>query len=1422
VDVNSERWVTVADSPHDHEREALAWLRRRLPDREPFHVWTNFEFTAQSGKLYEVDALVVADTGLYLVEIKSHPGSMAGDGSRWTWTTPEGNQRTLDNPRLLANSKAKALKTLLDRSKTFRKNHRGVPYVNEAVFLSDPDLTVTLAPAGRHNVYGRDPEKGEETPRQRQGLTGIVDLLTDLDAERAGHPVRRIDRPTARDLAKAIEEIGIRERSSRRKVGDYVLGELLTDVDADRDTGVAYQDFEATHASIDGLVRRLRLYPLERNATTEQREAATRAAKREFEILHPLDHPGIARPVDYTEHERGPVLLFDHDPTSVPVDRWLVEHGEQLTVEDRLGLFRDIAEAVGYAHNEGIFHRALCPSAVLVGGELDQPRVQVTNWHTAARIATGTTHTTLSGTAHVDDLAAGDAALYRAPEASQPEARPATLDVFSLGCLAAFLLTGEHPAPTPTALLTQLTAGGAVTLEATGDAVADDLAGFVVEATNADAGARLATVADVLAYLDSLEEEWTTPEREDEPHILAAHRGQTLEQGRFKVLGRLGQGSSALALLARDTSLDRFVVLKVATEPATNALLQAEGEVLGQLHHPRIVQLLDGPLEIDGHVTLVLSYAGPEVDLDRDEPVRGPRTLADRIGDLGLEFTQRFGDDLLDALRHLEEVGVGHRDIKPANLGVTELGAKHELHLVLFDFSLARAPAERIDAGTAGYLDPFLKRRRRWDPAADRYSAAVVLYEMLTGRRPVYGDGSTDPALAQVPQPLRLDLVAHPPALTQFFTTALAADADDRFGTADDMFRAWRAAWDDADQPVDAASPFGVPSTTTPSTPLAGLGLSNRAVHALENVDVLTVGELLDLPTNRLRGLRGVGSKTRAELVAAVAALRSHLPGPTAGATSPTSGEAPTGETTVDSDDQAGAAGDRLADTARRLVPRSSRADGGTTERVLRRALGLDDPIDPWPNQSDLATEAHVSRQRTSQIMGKARARWAKQPAVTEVRDWVASSLDQFNDVATFDQLAQRLSVHRPDGTDPDLARHATAVLRAALLVEADRHEPRLLTRRMPASAVVTATRPDDVTFGPALADYVTALADATDTLVADRSLVSRADLVTALREVPVPAGARPLPDAHLAEVAAAASTGAAVTSRLELYRKGLPAAEALAEARRALVGLRNVGPSEIRRKVAARFPEAEPLPDRPELDELLRRAGLDLAWNAASGHYELPTPPTINPTATGTATRFGALVAVPLAPVELDAAADFDERLAASTHHGGLVVLLADRADLELAAAGLARHAVTTVDLDSWLLEAIRNRTAAGKPSWELVVDADAAGPGTPQWANFQKLLDPVLAELTERLAATDGAVLLVHLGLLARYDRLDVVATWRDRLQAGNDPLRALWLLTATTPGADVPFVDDRPVPVITANEHARIPTEWLRDVHRALATA
>jgi serine/threonine protein kinase len=1418
VEASSPRWTTVSDSPHDHEREALAFLRRRLYDREPYRVWSNFEFTTAHGKLYEVDALAITDNGVHLIEIKSHPGQIGGDGATWQWITPEGKRRTFDNPRNLANSKAKALKELLERSKAFSKRRTEVPYVSEVVFLSDPDLTVTLSPPGRHQVYGRDPEEGQQLPPERRVIGGIIEALTSLAPGPNGRPARRIDRPTGARIAEAIEQAGIRERVSRKRFGDYRIIELLADVDADTDTGIAYQDFLVEHGGLPGVRRRLRLYPLEQNATTEQREAAARAAQREFRHLHPLQHPGILAPVDYFEHERGPCLLFEYDPQARSLDRWLLDPPADVDLHARLGIVRQVAEALGHAHGDGVFHRALCPSAVLVSDGHDDLRVQIANWHAGARVTTGDATGAMTGTAHVDALVAGDAPLYRAPEFTQPLADPAAVDVFSLGCLVCLIFTGNPPAPTPGKLRELLATANYVPLEAIGDGIDDALAVFVAELTDCDPSRRPADLAGVLESLDSVEEAWTAPDpAQDEPHVAAARRGSTLLDGRFEVVGRLGQGSTAFALLVRDTAADRRVaVLKVANDARLNARIEAEAAALAALDHPAIVKLLDGPLDIDSLSTLVLSYAGDRGDAERDADqatdtaLRRGRTLATRIGEsFDAEITERFGEDLLEAVRHLEERGVAHRDIKPENLGIAPQGRGDALHLVLFDFSLAGASIDRLDAGTPGYVDPFLGRpkRGRWDTAAERYAAAVVLHELCTGVKPVYGDGRADPAL--VDAPLRLDRALFDASVAEglvaFFTRALAPELDKRHGSAADMLWGWREAFragrrpsTPTDHPTvdDEPAPFEVPPGTTAATPLAGLPLSARAVAALERLEILTVADLLGEPLNRLRQLRGTGAAIRNELVATVAHLR----------------EALAADAEVDDDAP-------LSLAARVLI---SRTAPESTQAVLRAWLGIDGN-ELWPNVDDLAA-VHGGREHVAAVLAAAKERWIRRVPVRIVRDWIAEELAAMGGVASAEQIAARLAQARPAPAgelayDSEHHRNARAMVRAAIAAEGERMNARWV-RRVLAGPVVVALDGAGGPDGNRLADYAAALAALTSELVTagEEPVIGRAALVDSLRGVPAPDGARPLPDAALAELAASLCPDAAVNSRLELYRRGLSAAHALRAARRAFIAAQRVTPADLATKVAARFPAAEALPDRPELDRIVAGAGLELRWDAAEAAYLAPVPTISTGDSGSTLTRHTTGAPAPLlTPVEIDVAADFDTRLRNALDSGGLLVLVTERRWLERCELELARLPVTVVDLDDLIVTELERLTASGRPSWDLVLEVDGAGAASARWRNLLNVVDRALDAVTARLAETTGTVLLTRCGLLARYKRLDVVARWRDTIHDPSTALDALWLLVAAPGTTDVPMLDGEAVPVLTRNEWARVPSDWLGNAHR-----
>src|SRR5262249_3356037 len=185
-------------------------------------------------------------------------------------------------------------------------------------------------------------------------------------------------------------------------------------------------------------------------------------------------------------------------------------------------------------------------------------------------------------------------------------------------------------------------------------------------------------------------------------------------------------------------------------------------------------------------------------------------------------------------------------------------------------FSLSRTPPENIKAGTQGYLDPLLPLRKRWDLYAERYAAAVTLFELTTGTMPKWGDGRSEPS--QVECEATIDEELFDPALRQalreavgpFFGKALGRAARQRHDNAEDMLRDWRdcfAAIEAADAAAEAdeAELRQRLEGATFDSSVHELGLGTRATNALDRANVLTVEDLLTVPMRRLLRLRGVG-----------------------------------------------------------------------------------------------------------------------------------------------------------------------------------------------------------------------------------------------------------------------------------------------------------------------------------------------------------------------------------------------------------------------------------------------------------------------------------------------------------------------------------------------------------------------------------
>jgi formylglycine-generating enzyme required for sulfatase activity len=282
--------------------------------------------------------------------------------------------------------------------------------------------------------------------------------------------------------------------------------------------------------------------------------------------------------------------------------------------------------------------------------------------------------------------------------------------------------------------------------------------------------------------------------------------------GHYQILRTLGRGGMGVVYLALDTKLERRVALKVphrkhAQDPGNRKRFLREARAAAKFQHPNFCPIFEIG-EIDGQPYLTMAF------------IEGG-TLASKL-ERGQPWDQRKAAEAVRvvalALAKAHREGIVHRDLKPSNIMIDDQGG-----LVIMDFGLARRfegadptlTAAGAVLGTPSYMPPEQAEGHsaRVGPRSDVYSLGVILYELISGRRPFEGSVVRVLAMILTAEPATPS-THHPgvdPVLESICLKAMAKAIEDRYPSMEEFAQA-------LDGFLKAPAPVAPPAPP-PSTP---------------------------------------------------------------------------------------------------------------------------------------------------------------------------------------------------------------------------------------------------------------------------------------------------------------------------------------------------------------------------------------------------------------------------------------------------------------------------------------------------------------------------------------------------------------------------------------------------------------------------
>jgi eukaryotic-like serine/threonine-protein kinase len=298
--------------------------------------------------------------------------------------------------------------------------------------------------------------------------------------------------------------------------------------------------------------------------------------------------------------------------------------------------------------------------------------------------------------------------------------------------------------------------------------------------------------------------------------------GETLLNGRYRLISQQGSGGMAVIYKAQDLQLGRTVAVKILRpsltgDPSFLTRFRQEARNVANLAHPNIVTLHD--VGQDGNTYyMVMEYVDG----------RDLKKLIREEGPFSVERALHIGIQICAGVGYAHRAGLVHADVKPQNALIG-----HDDQVKVTDFGIAQAlsatqPEEKQSVvwGSPHYFAPEQASGETPTPASDVYAVGIVLFEMLTGKLPYSGNDQQELALAHI-----RDEVPHvmhfnpnvPVHLDRIIYKVMSKEPANRYRTADQLGRILISYQKQGSDVTSNGAPVQPPAVSSPA-PAAPIG----------------------------------------------------------------------------------------------------------------------------------------------------------------------------------------------------------------------------------------------------------------------------------------------------------------------------------------------------------------------------------------------------------------------------------------------------------------------------------------------------------------------------------------------------------------------------------------------------------------------